>query len=92
VCRPFLERQVELVAPELIVLLGGAAAKHILDVPEGIMRIRGKLREVEFGAHKAQAIATLHPAYLLRTPAAKRLVWRDLLAIKAELARTSGSA
>ena len=48
-CRPFLERQVELVAPELVVLLGGAAAKHLLDVAEGIMRIRGKWRELEIG-------------------------------------------
>jgi DNA polymerase len=82
VCRPFLERQVELVAPEVVVLLGGAAAKHILDVPEGIMRLRGKFRDVVIGSLKVRAIATLHPAYLLRTPAAKRLAWRDLLAIK----------
>ena len=85
VCRPFLERQVELVSPDLVVLLGGAAAKHILDVAEGIMRTRGRLREVEIGSHKVRAMATLHPAYLLRTPAAKRLAWRDLLAIKAAL-------
>jgi uracil-DNA glycosylase len=85
VCRPFLERQVELVAPALIVLLGGAAAKHLLDMAEGIMRIRGKMRDVEIASHKARAMATLHPAYLLRTPAAKRLAWRDLLAIRAFL-------
>jgi DNA polymerase len=85
VCRPFLERQVELVSPDLVVLLGGAAAKHVLDVAEGIMRIRGKLREVEVGGLKVRAMATLHPAYLLRTPAAKRLAWRDLLAIRAAL-------
>ena len=85
VCRPFLERQVELVSPDLVVLLGGAAAKHVLDVAEGIMRIRGKLREVEIGSLRLRAMATLHPAYLLRTPAAKRLAWRDLLAIKAAL-------
>jgi DNA polymerase len=85
VCRPFLERQVELVAPEFVLLLGGAAAKHILDVPEGIMRIRGKFRDVEIGGRWVRALATLHPAYLLRTPAAKRLAWRDLLAIKGAL-------
>jgi uracil-DNA glycosylase family 4 len=85
VCRPFLERQVELVAPEVIVLLGGAAAKHILDVAEGIMKVRGKWRDLEIGAHKTRALATLHPAYLLRTPAAKRLAWRDLLTIRAVL-------
>lgn len=85
VCRPFLERQVELVAPEIVVLLGGAAAKHILDVSEGIMRTRGKFRDLSIGAQSVRAIATLHPAYLLRTPGAKRLAWRDLLAIKAAL-------
>jgi DNA polymerase len=85
VCRPFLERQVELVAPDLVLLLGGAAANHILGATEGIMRIRGKWREVALGERKVRAIATLHPAYLLRTPAAKRLAWRDLLAVKAAL-------
>jgi uracil-DNA glycosylase len=85
VCRPFMERQVELVAPDLVLLLGGAAAKHILDVADGIMRIRGKWREAILGERKVRALATLHPAYLLRTPAAKRLVWRDLLAVKAAL-------
>ena len=85
VCRPFLERQIELVAPAIIVLLGGAAAKHIFGVADGIMRIRGKWRELEFGNSKARALATLHPAYLLRAPAAKRLAWRDLLTVKAAL-------
>lgn len=85
VCRPFLERQVELVSPDLVVLLGGAAAKHIFDVPDGIMRVRGKLRSVTIGSRQVSAMATLHPAYLLRTPAAKRLAWRDLLAVKAAL-------
>jgi DNA polymerase len=87
VCRPFLERQIKLVAPKVIALLGGAAAKHVLDVSDGIMRIRGRERAIVIGGHAAKAMATLHPAYLLRTPAAKRLAWRDLLAIKALLAR-----
>jgi DNA polymerase len=81
VCRPFLERQIELVEPEVLVLLGGAAAKHILDVAEGIMRIRGRWRASEIRRRTIRTIATLHPAYLLRTPAAKRLAWRDLLAV-----------
>ncbi|HEU0159757.1 MAG TPA: uracil-DNA glycosylase, partial [Hyphomicrobiaceae bacterium] len=85
VCRPFLERQIELVAPKVIALLGGAAAKHLFDVTEGIMRIRGKERAIQIGAHSAKAMATLHPAYLLRTPAAKRLAWRDLMAVQALL-------
>jgi uracil-DNA glycosylase family 4 len=85
VCRPFLERQIELAEPELLVLLGGAAAKHVLEVADGIMRIRGKMRDLTIGTRRVRAIATLHPAYLLRTPAAKRLAWRDLLAVKAAL-------
>ena len=84
-CRPFLERQVEFVAPDLIVLLGGSAANHVLGLAEGIMRLRGRWQEVTFGAHSCQAIATLHPAYLLRTPAAKRQAWRDLLSLKSAL-------
>jgi DNA polymerase len=85
VCRPFLERQVEIVAPEIVMLLGGAAAKHLLEVADGIMRIRGKWRDMEIGSARARTIATLHPAYLLRTPAAKRLAWRDLLMVKVAL-------
>jgi DNA polymerase len=85
VCRPFLERQMELVAPEVVLLLGGAAAKHLLNVTDGIMRIRGKWREIEIGGGKVKTMATLHPAYLLRTPAAKRQAWRDLLAVETAL-------
>lgn len=85
VCRPFLERQVELVAPDLIVPLGGSAAKHLLDTADGIMRLRGKPKPISIGALQARALPTLHPAYLLRTPAAKRQAWRDLLAVRALL-------
>jgi uracil-DNA glycosylase family 4 len=82
VCRPFLERQVELVGPDVILLLGGSAAKQVLDVTDGIMRIRGKWRGIEVGGRPVKTMATLHPAYLLRTPAAKRQAWRDLLAVQ----------
>jgi uracil-DNA glycosylase len=84
-CRPFLERQAALVAPKIVLALGGAAAKQLFDVADGIMRIRGKWRSIELGGHKARAMATLHPAYLLRTPAAKGMAWRDMLAVKAAL-------
>jgi DNA polymerase len=84
-CRPFLERQIELVAPKILVAVGGAAAKEIFGVTEGITRLRGKWREVTVGNRKIAAIATLHPAYLLRTPAAKHLSWADLLQIKSRL-------
>lgn len=84
-CRPFLERQIALVAPKVVLALGGSAAKQLFDVPDGIMRLRGKWRTLEAGGQEIKAMATLHPAYLLRTPAAKGMVWRDLLAVKAAL-------
>jgi DNA polymerase len=88
ICSPFLERQIALVEPDIIVCLGGAAAKHVFDTPEGIMRLRGKWRDIEFAGKTFQAMATLHPAYLLRTPAAKRMAWRDLLEIRSKLDET----
>ena len=84
-CRPFLERQIELVQPEFLVALGGSAAKEVLGVTEGIMRLRGKWRDIKIGNLALPAIATLHPAYLLRTPAAKQLAWHDLLQIQTRL-------
>lgn len=84
-CRPFLERQIELVQPDFVVALGGSAAKEVLGVTEGIMRLRGKWREAKVGNLTLPAIATLHPAYLLRTPAAKQLAWQDLLQMQTRL-------
>ncbi|MGL4398077.1 MAG: uracil-DNA glycosylase [Hyphomicrobium sp.] len=88
-CRPFLEKQVDLVAPDLVVALGGSAAKDVLQTADGIMRLRGKWREITIGARTVSAMATLHPAYLLRSPAAKMLAWQDLMSIRKRLdART----
>jgi len=87
-CAPFLARQIELNAPDVLVLLGNAAAKNILHVTEGIMRLRGKWLIYRSGDREIPALATLHPAYLLRNPEAKRLVWRDLLALKEKLEAT----
>jgi uracil-DNA glycosylase family 4 len=84
-CAPFLARQIELLSPRVLVLLGGAAAKTILGVSEGIMRLRGKWLTYPCAGRDLQALATLHPAYLLRNPAAKRYAWRDLLMLKAAL-------
>jgi DNA polymerase len=75
----------ELVMPDILVLLGGVAAKHVLNVAEGIMRVRGKWRELQVDSRTMKAIATLHPAYLLRSPAHKRVAWRDLLSIRSAL-------
>ena len=84
-CAPFLARQIELLEPEVIVLLGGAAAKSMLETTEGIMRLRGKWKLYHAKERDIPMLATLHPAYLLRSPEAKRHAWRDLLVLKARL-------
>ncbi len=86
-CRPFLERQIELVAPRVLLLLGGTAAKHILGSEEGILKIRGKWQELQIGALNVPVLASLHPAYLLRTPISKRQAWLDLLRVRERLSR-----
>ena len=91
VCRPFLDRQIELVAPDVIMTLGGPAVKALLDVADGILKVRGKWRDLAVGGNTVRVMPTLHPVYLLRTPGAKRQAWRDLLAIKAALGGTSNA-
>jgi len=90
-CAPFLARQIELLSPDVMVLLGGAAAKSVLDVTEGIMRLRGKWKLYQSGTREIPTLATLHPAYLLRNPEAKRYAWRDLLMLKERLELSSAS-
>jgi uracil-DNA glycosylase family 4 len=85
VCMPFVERHVELVNPDIVVLLGGVSAKQMLHTDTGIMRLRGKWASIKVGDREVPALPTLHPAYLLRQPAQKRLAWRDLLSLKARL-------
>ena len=87
-CAPFLARQIELLSPEVIVLLGGAAAKTILGMTEGIMRLRGKWLSYACADRDIATLAMLHPAYLLRNPEDKRLAWRDLLLVKERLEAT----
>ena len=89
-CLPFVERHIELVDPAYLVLLGGISAKTLLGRSEGILRLRGHWRPYQHGgmARPIPALPTLHPAYLLRQPAQKRLAWRDLLSL--HQARTSG--
>jgi DNA polymerase len=87
-CAPFLARQIELLSPDVLVLLGGAAAKNILGVAEGIMRLRGKWLSYHCGGRDIATLATLHPAYLLRKPEDKRLAWRDLLMVKERIETT----
>lgn len=86
ICRPFIERQIALVDPDLIVFLGGVSAKSFLPGPDGILRLRGKWTEWTIpGGRTIPALPMLHPAYLLRQPAQKKLAWRDLLSLKSRL-------
>ncbi len=86
-CLPFLNRHLELVAPRVLLLLGGTAASALLGRPEGINRLRGQWfsHPLPGASEPLPVLATFHPAYLLRTPAAKREAWRDLLAVQQRL-------
>jgi uracil-DNA glycosylase len=81
-CLPFIQRQIELVAPRLLVTLGAPSTQTLLGVREGIMQARGRWATCTIAGRAIPTMPTLHPAYLLRQPAQKRLAWRDLLAIK----------
>jgi uracil-DNA glycosylase family 4 len=84
ICLPFIQRQIELVDPDILVCIGGPSAQGLLGV-SGILASRGRWMEYDTGTRAIRAIATLHPAYLLRQPLQKRLAWRDLRALKAAL-------
>lgn len=89
VCRPFLERAIALVKPRLLLLAGGASAKSVLQREEGILSLRGRWfewQDPESGA-VLPALPTLHPAFLLRQPAAKKKAWSDLLTLTERLDR-----
>lgn len=91
ICRPFIERQIELAAPKVLVTLGGPSAKVLLHASEGVLRLRGKWKtHATTSGIEIAAMPTLHPAYLLRNPAHKKLAWRDLLEVKAKLETLRG--
>ena len=77
-----MRRHMELINPDLIVLLGNSSSKTLLQTSTGIMQMRGKWQDLVVGARSIKTLPTLHPAYLLRQPAHKRFSWQDLLAIK----------
>jgi uracil-DNA glycosylase family 4 len=87
VCAPFVERAFALLRPKAVLLVGAAASKSVLGVDEGIMRLRGNWKEWRLaeGAVAAPALPTLHPAFLLRQPLAKRQAWSDLLSLASRL-------
>lgn len=85
-CLPFVERHIDLVNPDFLILVGGTAAKALLRGREGIMRLRGAWRDyTSQSGKKIKVIAIFHPAYLLRSPGQKREVWIDLIKIKHSL-------
>jgi DNA polymerase len=81
-CIPFLRRHIELVDPKLIVLLGAVAVRNVMGKQEGIMLTRGKWLDYNVNGHMVPVMPTLHPAYLLRRAAEKKLAWRDLQMIQ----------
>lgn len=86
-CLPFVERAIELVRPKALLLVGGASAKAMLRRSEGILSLRGQWQiwSSEDGAQTLPALPTLHPAFLLRQPAAKKKAWADMLALVGRL-------
>ena len=86
---PFIERHIALVKPKVLVLCGGVSAKGLLGSGESISRLRGKFHDyrpltegVSMNGDSIPAIATYHPAYLLRTPSQKKMVWADMLMLR----------
>ncbi|WP_037547832.1 uracil-DNA glycosylase [Stappia stellulata] len=89
ICKPFALRQIELVAPAVLVFLGGDPANALTGHPDGILRLRGKWLDVPLAGRTMKALATFHPDHLLRNPEQKRYAWRDLLALQAALAQSA---
>lgn len=85
-CLPFIRRQIELVDPDVLVCLGKPSSQAVLDLKDGIMKTRGRWFDYNTGTRTIRAMATFHPAYLLRQPIYKRMSWKDLRTIQAALA------
>jgi uracil-DNA glycosylase len=91
ICLPFIQRQIELVDPDVLVTLGNPSTQTLLGTREGIMRTRGRWFDYDTGTRAIRALATFHPAYLLRSPSYKRLSWQDLRAIAKALEQVPAS-
>lgn len=86
-CKPFLLREIAIVRPEVIVVLGNTAMKNLLDTREGITKLRGRFQDYK----GIKVMPTFHPAYLLRDPSKKRETWEDLKKVRAYLDSTAPS-
>lgn len=86
ICRPFINRQIELIDPSLIIFMGANSAKSFMSGSDSILRIRGQWQEwTSPNGRIIPALAMLNPDYLMRQPAQKKLAWRDLLSLKARI-------
>jgi uracil-DNA glycosylase len=92
ICLPFTQRHIELVNPDILVTLGNPSTQTLLKTSDGIMRTRGRWVDYDTGSRKIRALATFHPAYLLRSPSYKRLAWQDLRSIAKALVQAAASA
>jgi len=81
ICLPFIQRQIELVNPDVLVTLGNPSTQTLLSTREGIMKTRGKWFDYDTGTRFIPGISTLHPAYMLATPSSKRMSGQELRAI-----------
>jgi uracil-DNA glycosylase family 4 len=86
ICLPFVRRQIELANPDFLICLGGPSMQTLLGIKDGITRARGRWLSYDTGRREIRALATFHPAFLLRSPLQKRFAWRDFLALKKALA------
>ncbi|MEH3120264.1 MAG: uracil-DNA glycosylase [Methylorubrum populi] len=92
ICRPFVERQIELASPDILVCLGAPATQTLTGTKDGILKARGRFYPYTLrDGREIRALATLHPAYLLRQPVQKRLAWRDFRMLKAALDGSAGA-
>jgi DNA polymerase len=84
-CLPFLKRTIAIQKPKAIVCLGATPTQRLTGQKDGILKLRGRWFTVEVEGRNIPLLATLHPAYLLRQPAQKRLAWRDLVSLRLAL-------
>jgi DNA polymerase len=92
ICLPFIQRQIELVNPDVLVTLGNPSTQTLLSTREGIMKTRGRWFDYDTGTRVIHALATFHPAYLLRSPSYKKMAWQDLRSIAKVLEQSRNSA
>jgi DNA polymerase len=87
ICRPFVERHIQLLNPEVLVLVGATAMSAVLGINDPVSSIRGKFMDFapDFLAKKIKTFTIFHPSYLMRQPAKKKIAWQDMLALEAFL-------